>query len=81
MTERSGKPLRTESIYKGQSQKKMKTFYQAFSDRTRGKVFKLKEVNFRLDVRNVILYYEGGGRLEQRSCGCPIHGSAGQRFE
>jgi len=49
------------------------------SDRPRGIDSKLKEGRFRLDIRKKILHHEGGETLEevaQRSCGCPLPGSA-----
>ncbi|NWH51321.1 CD2AP protein, partial [Fregata magnificens] len=42
-------------------------FTEVCSDRTRGKAFKLKEGKFRLDIKEEILYYEGGETLEQPS--------------
>jgi len=48
-------------------------FTRAWSDRTRGNVFKLKEGRCR--HKKEILYSEGGEALAQpaqRSCGCPL---------
>lgn len=53
-----------------------RAFTTAYSDRTKGNCFKIRQVNL-IRYKEEILHEEGGEALvqaDERSCGCPICG-------